>query len=191
MAFDLQRYAAHGADLRVRFFAANEALLCRAAEVLADAFRRGGKVLAFGNGGSAADAQHLAGELIGRFQRERDPLPAIALSTDTSVLTCTANDYGYEDIFARQIRALGYPGDVAWAISTSGDSPNILKAVTAAKEHGMAVIGLTGNRGALAALCDIALVVPEIRTPLVQEIHLAILHVICALLDDVFVPDGD
>lgn len=186
MAFDLQRYATHGAELRVRFFIEYGGRIRQTAELLADVFRRGGKVLAFGNGGSAADAQHLAGELVGRFKKEREPLPVIALSTDTSVLTCTANDYGYEETFARQIRALGRKGDVAWAISTSGDSPNVIRAVAAAKDRQMSVVGLTGAAGALAGQCDIPLVVPETQTFLIQEIHLAILHAVCALLDDAF-----
>ncbi len=185
MAFDIAEYARRGADLRVRFFTENDAKLRAAAAAIARTLAAGGKLLAFGNGGSAADAQHLAGELVGRFIRERRALPAIALSTDTSVLTCIANDYGYEAVFARQIEALGQKGDIAWAISTSGKSPNVLAGVGAAKSRGMTVIGLVGRDGSLmAGGCDILFVVPAAETPLVQEIHTAILHMVCHLLDE-------
>jgi D-sedoheptulose 7-phosphate isomerase len=187
MAFDIRAYAKHGADLRVRFFEENEAKIREAAALVAEALRAGGKVLAFGNGGSAADAQHLAGEFVGRFQRERRPLPAVALSTDTSVLTCVANDYSFRDVFARQIEALGRPGDIAWAISTSGASPNVLAGIDIARRLGLKVIGLAGRDGGqMASRCDLALIVPAQETALIQEIHVTILHVVCSLLDEAF-----
>jgi D-sedoheptulose 7-phosphate isomerase len=185
MTFDIIAYARQGAELRQSFFAENEAKLREAAALIRRALADGGKLLAFGNGGSAADAQHLAGEFVGRFKRERAALPAIALSTDTSVLTCVGNDYGYEKIFARQVEALGQKGDVAWAISTSGKSPNVLAAIAAAKRRGLSVIGLAGaDGGRMAPNCNILFSVPSTDTPLVQEIHTAILHAICAMIDE-------
>jgi len=187
MPFDVQAYATQGADLRVRFFADHDGDVRRAAQWIEESLRRGGRLLAFGNGGSAADAQHLAGELAGHFKRDRRALAAVALSTDSSVLTCIANDYGFDAVFARQIEALGAPGDVAWAISTSGNSPNVLRAVETARAKGLLVIGLTGGDGGkLAPQCDLALIVPTPETALIQEIHAAILHVVCELLDAAF-----
>ncbi|MDP8224005.1 MAG: D-sedoheptulose 7-phosphate isomerase [Candidatus Lernaella stagnicola] len=187
MPFDVPQYAKDGADLRVRFLTEHEADIRRVAAVILDTVERGGKLLAFGNGGSAADAQHLAGEMVGRFKRERKPLAAVALSTDTSVLTCIGNDFGYEEIFSRQVQALGRPGDVAWAISTSGHSPNVLRAIDTAKSGGLFVVGLTGHDGgAMAEVCDLALVVPSDHTALIQEIHTTILHVVCELIDEQF-----
>src|SRR2546422_7601614 len=142
------------------FLEENAADLERAIELVAAALANGRKVMLFGNGGSAADAQHIAAEFIGRFLRERRPLPAIALTTDTSALTSIANDYGYDDVFARQVRALGVPGDVALAISTSGRSPNVLCAVEACRELGVTIIGLTGGDGGpLASAVDLVLCV--------------------------------
>ncbi|NLH48600.1 MAG: SIS domain-containing protein [Myxococcales bacterium] len=188
---DLLTYAHQGADLRIRFFAANEARILQAAAWLETALTGGGKVLAFGNGGSAADAQHLAGELVGRFRDNRAPLAAVALSTDPSVVTCIANDYGYEEIFARQIEALAKPGDIAWAISTSGNSPNVLAGARVAKAKGLKVIGLLGRDGGrLAELCDLPLVVGVKETYLVQEVHTAIMHAVCALLEENFARRG-
>lgn len=187
MSFDLPTYVKQGTDLRARFFTDHEADVRRAAALIENAIRDGGQVLAFGNGGSAADAQHLAGELVGHFKRDRRALPAVALSTDTSVLTCIANDFGYEAVFARQIEALGRPGDIAWALSTSGNSPNVLRGVEVARARGLVVIGLTGGDGGkLAPLCDLALVAPTPETAFIQEIHLTILHVVCELLDIAF-----
>ncbi len=145
----------------------------------------GKKVLIFGNGGSAADAQHIAAELVGRYEKERRGLPAIALTTDTSALTAVSNDYGFERVFARQVEALAAEGDLALAISTSGDSPNVIAAVMAARQAGCKVIGLTGANGKkLAALCDACVLVPETRTARIQEAHLTIAHIWCELLDD-------
>jgi phosphoheptose isomerase len=165
-----------------------------AAALVADALLAGNKVLIFGNGGSAADAQHVAAELVGRFVAERRPLPAIALTVDTSALTAIGNDYGFDQIYARQMRALGRRGDVAIAISTSGRSPNILAAVEAARELGIAVVGLTGGKGAaFAALCDACVVVPSTNTARIQEIHITVGHLICEVVDARVlqnVPDG-
>jgi D-sedoheptulose 7-phosphate isomerase len=157
----------------------------RAGEVLVAALRAGGKILLYGNGGSAADAQHIAAELVGRFVRQRDGLPAIALTTDTSALTAIANDYGYDDVFARQVRALGRAGDAAIAISTSGKSPSVLRAVDACKALGIRTIGLTGGDGGqLASAVDVALVVTASTfSARIQETHITIGHVLCELVD--------
>ncbi len=149
------------------------------------AYRNGRKILAAGNGGSAADAQHFAGELVSRFYFDRPPLAAIALTTDSSILTAIGNDYGFEDVFARQVQALGRPGDVFIAISTSGNSPNILKAIEAAKSIGLVVIGLTGRTGGkMKALCDVCLCAPSDSTPRIQECHLVIEHSLCACIEE-------
>ena len=167
------------------FLEEKAAALERAIDLVATAFANGRKVLLFGNGGSAADAQHIAAELVGRFLHERRPLPAIALTTDTSALTAIANDYGYDDVFARQVRALGVAGDVALAISTSGRSASVLRAVEACRELRVTTIGLTGGDGGpLAGAVDLALCVSA--SPLsarIQETHILIGHVICELVD--------
>jgi len=145
----------------------------------------GGKLLIAGNGGSAADAQHIAAELTGRFVRERKPLPAIALHANTSALTAIGNDYGYEQVFARELSALASPGDVLLAISTSGNSKNILRAIEAARSKKLAVIGLTGESGGhLRAACDLCLCVPSKSTARIQEMHITIGHAICELLEE-------
>jgi len=167
------------------FLSENADALERAIGVVADALGLGKKLLLFGNGGSAADAQHIAAEFVGRFIRERRPLPAIALTTDTSALTAIANDYGYDDVFARQVRALATTGDIALAISTSGRSPNVLRAVEACRELGMTTIGLTGGDGGeLARAVDVSLRVSASRlSPRIQETHILVGHVICELVD--------
>lgn len=143
------------------------------------------KILIAGNGGSAADAQHFAGELVSRFYFDRPALAAIALSTDTSILTAVGNDYGFEEVFARQIQALGQKGDVFIAISTSGNSSNILKAIEQAKLKGLIVIGLTGRTGGkMKAMCDICLCAPSDSTPRIQECHLLIEHSLCACIEE-------
>lgn len=166
---------------------ADEALIDRidsAAEVTIHALNNGGKVLLAGNGGSAADAQHIAGELVSRFLFDRPGLPAIALTTDTSILTAIGNDYGYERLFARQIQALGRQGDVFIAYSTSGSSPNILAALDEARSRGIITIGLTGNRQSpMRDRCDILLDVPSSETPKIQEGHLVIGHILCGLVE--------
>jgi D-sedoheptulose 7-phosphate isomerase len=161
--------------------------ITRAAALLADALRAGGKVLACGNGGSAADAQHFSAELINRFEMERAPLAAVALSTDTSTLTSIANDYAYEQIFSKQVRAIGRRGDVLLAISTSGNSKNVIEAMHAAREIGLRVIALTGNGGGkMAALLspdDVHICVPHKRTARIQEVHLLAIHCMCDGID--------
>ena len=150
-----------------------------AAAIIA-ALRSGNKLLIIGNGGSAADAQHIAGEIIGRYKQDRPACAAMALTTDTSALTAIANDYGFEQVFARQLEGLGQRGDVLLALSTSGRSPNILAALRTARERGLVTIGFTGAKGqALATLCDHLLVSPSDDTPVVQQIHLAVAHGIC------------
>lgn len=150
----------------------------------------GGKVLLFGNGGSAADAQHIAAELVGRYKRERPGLPAMALTVDTSCLTAIANDYGYEYVFARQIEAVASPGDLAIGISTSGNSPNVLRGMEAARSKGLTTVGLTGgNGGALKKKVEYCLQVPSDETPRIQEIHILLGHILCAFVEeDMFAP---
>ena len=155
------------------------------AEVCIAAYGRGAKILIAGNGGSAADAQHFAGELVSRFDFDRPALAAIALTTDTSVLTAVGNDYGYEEVFSRQIQALGVADDLFIAISTSGNSSNILKALAQAKQQGLTTIGLTGRSGGMMkALCDICLCVPSDSTPRIQECHLVLEHALCACIEE-------
>jgi D-sedoheptulose 7-phosphate isomerase len=155
-----------------------------AAQKILDAYREGKKVFLIGNGGSAADAQHIAAEMVGRFKLERRALPAIALTTDTSVLTALANDYGYNAIFSRQLEALANDKDVLIAITTSGTSSNILTAVEAAREKGMFVIGLTGEKGGgLKETADLTIAVPSNDTPRIQEAHITIGHVICSIVE--------
>ncbi|ACI98260.1 D-sedoheptulose-7-phosphate isomerase [Rhodospirillum centenum] len=167
-----------------RTLAAQAEEIARAAAVMADSIRAGGKVMFCGNGGSAADSQHIAAELSGRFLAERRALPGLALTVDTSALTAIGNDYGFERIFARQVEALGRPGDVLVAFSTSGNSPNVLAAVATARHLGIVSIGMTGARGgALRAACDLCLCVPSEATPRIQEMHIAIGHALCDLLD--------
>jgi D-sedoheptulose 7-phosphate isomerase len=163
--------------------------LATAATWMIETLRGGHKLLLFGNGGSAADAQHIAAEFVGRFEQERRPWPAIALTTDTSALTALGNDYGVEVIFARQVEALGQPGDLVLAFSTSGNSPNVLRAVHSARAQGLKVIGLTGETGGqLAALCDLALCVPSRRTARIQEAHIMICHALCEVVEAALSP---
>jgi D-sedoheptulose 7-phosphate isomerase len=154
------------------------------AEAAVEALRAGGKRLFAGNGGSAADAQHIAGELVGRLNYDRAPIAAIALTTDSSVLTATGNDYGYDRVFERQIQGLGRPGEVLIAISTSGRSPNILRALRAARKQGLTVVGLTGRTGGdMASLCDLCLRAPADATPVIQQLHITAGHIICGLIE--------
>lgn len=156
----------------------------RAAAVLAQAIRRGGRLLLCGNGGSAADAQHLAAELVGRFLVDRRALPAVALTTDSSALTCIGNDYGFAHVFERQVQALGQAGDVLLALSTSGRSENVRLALAAARQQGMITIGLLGgNGGPCAALCSVPIIVPSTSTARVQEAHGLIGHYLCEVVE--------
>jgi D-sedoheptulose 7-phosphate isomerase len=156
------------------------------AKIITDTVLRGSKVLICGNGGSAADAQHIAAEFVGRYETERRALPAIALTTDTSALTALANDYDFERIFARQIEALAAEGDCLIAISTSGNSPNVISAVMTARRKGCKIIGMTGAKGKkLAALCDATLMVPSERTARIQEAHITVAHIWCEIVDEV------
>ncbi|WP_187647928.1 D-sedoheptulose 7-phosphate isomerase [Nitrosophilus labii] len=155
--------------------------------ICVEALKNQKKILLFGNGGSAADAQHLAAELVGRFKKERRSLPAIALTTDTSALTAIGNDYGFEEVFARQLDGLANEGDVAIGISTSGNSENVLRALEIAKTKGCKTIGLSGRDGGkMAALCDANIVVPSNETPRIQEMHIMIGHIICNVIDENF-----
>jgi len=163
--------------------------IAAAATLMIAALRGGSKLLAFGNGGSAADAQHLAAELAGRYDRERPALPALALTANSSDLTAIANDYGFEHVFARLVEAHGRPGDVAIAISTSGNSENVLRGVDAARARGLRCIGLTGKGGGkLAALVDVAVVVPSDATARIQEAHGTIVHVLCEIVERALFP---
>ena len=178
-----------GADLRLKMAETMPAEIATAATAIAEAFKAGRKLLLFGNGGSAADAQHIAAEFMNRFLIERPPLPAIALTTDTSVLTSIANDYAFDEIFSKQVKALGKKGDVALGITTSGSSGNVLKALRAAKKLGMTTIALTGEGGKAASLADIALQIPSRSTPRIQEAHIVIGHILCDLTDTILFKD--
>jgi D-sedoheptulose 7-phosphate isomerase len=171
-------------EVKRRFFSEYATDVARAADLIANAFKANGKLLVFGNGGSAADAQHIAGELVNRFLQHRRALPAVALTTDGGVLTCIANDSGFENVFARQIEALGTKGDACVAISTSGTSANVIIACEQARKQGMSVIGLLGRDGGkVAALCDLALVVQSNDTQRIQETHNLIGHIVCELVE--------
>ncbi|GMU81198.1 MAG: phosphoheptose isomerase [Planctomycetota bacterium] len=157
------------------------------AAAIVRAFRQGRRLYLIGNGGSAADAQHIAGELLGRFKRERRPLPAIALTTDTSTMTAVANDYEYDRVFARQVEGLIGPGDVLWCLSTSGNSPSILAAAALARERGAIVVGFTGETGGkLASLCDHAFKVPHASSDRIQEGHILAYHFLCEQIEAAF-----
>ncbi len=163
-------------------------LIAQAASVLAECLLADGKILACGNGGSASDAQHFAAEMVGRFERERPELPAISLATDTSILTAVANDYSFEQIFAKQVRALGAKGDTLLAISTSGNSANVIAAIEAAHDREMRVVALTGRDGgrvgAMLGDADVHLCVPHERTARIQEVHLLMIHCLCDAVDN-------
>jgi len=185
-----ERIASHfqdSANLKLAALGALKAPIAQAIELMAASLKAGGKVLACGNGGSAGDAQHFSAELLNRFEMERPPLAAVALSTDTSTLTSIANDYSYEQVFEKQVRALGRRGDVLLAISTSGNSPNVLAAVKVARELGMGVVALTGRNGGrtppLLGPGDAHVCVPHDRTARIQEVHLLVLHCLCDGID--------
>jgi D-sedoheptulose 7-phosphate isomerase len=166
------------------FLNENLAKIAKVVDVITAALKTGNKILLFGNGGSAADAQHLAAEFVNRFLIERPPLPALALSTDTSVITSIGNDYDFSEIFAKQIRAIGMPGDIAWGMSTSGNSPNVLKAFESARKKGLVTIGLTGKDGGkIAKNVDYCLNVSSTSAPRIQEVHITVGHAICEMVD--------
>lgn len=173
-----------GAELRMKAARECGPAIVEAASLVAGCLQSGGKILFCGNGGSAADSQHLAAEFVGRFIRERPGLPALALTTDASILTSVGNDYGFEQVFSRQIQALGRPGDVAVGISTSGHSPNVLAAMRQARRQGLKTIGLAGKDGGLLAKCvDVSIVVGSPNTARIQECHITIGHLICELAE--------
>ncbi|CAI4034133.1 MAG TPA: D-sedoheptulose 7-phosphate isomerase [Nitrospiraceae bacterium] len=173
------------AEVKRRFVREHADRIAELAGVMARAFREGNKVLLFGNGGSATDASHLAAEFVGRYHKDRRPLPALALGADMAALTCIANDYTYDDIFARQVRAHGHKGDIAIAISTSGNSPNVLKGAEAARECGLVTVGWTGHQGGkLASLVEYRFVVPSTVTARIQECHITLGHVLCELIEE-------
>jgi D-sedoheptulose 7-phosphate isomerase len=185
-----QRILAHfqeSADLKLKSAAALTQPISQAVELMFAALSNGNKILACGNGGSAADCQHFAAELVGRFERERFPLPALALTTDTSILTAVGNDYSYKDVFAKQVQAFGQAGDILLAISTSGNSANVLAAVESALEREMRVVALTGKDGGQLAKmltdADVHINVPHARTARIQEVHLVAIHCICDGID--------
>jgi len=166
--------------------------IVQAAKLILACLQGGGKLIAFGNGGSAADAQHIAAEFVGRYRAERQALAAIALTTDSSALTAIGNDYGFKEIFARQIEAIAKPGDVALAISTSGNSPNVLRALESARKLGLVTIGLSGKSGGkMVALVDICLCVPSDSTPRIQEAHALIIHILSGIVENTFVEVPD
>ena len=159
------------------------------AQRLAECITAGQKVLIFGNGGSAADSQHIAAEFVNRFRIERPPLAAIALTTDTSTLTSIGNDYNFNDIFSKQIRALGKAGDIAWGLSTSGNSANVLEGIKVARDFNMYTMGMTGSGGQLASLVDLVFTVESDSTARIQETHITIAHILCELVDRILYPE--
>ncbi len=173
------------ARIKVSFARDNADKIIEVVQLIAQAFRDGKKVILFGNGGSAMDASHIAAEFVNRFLMERPPLPAIALNTDTAVLTSISNDYDFTQVFSKQLSALGHEGDIVIGISTSGNSPNVLKAVETAKKNGMKTIVLTGGTGGkMATLADYTFIVPTKATPRIQETHITLGHTICQLVDE-------
>jgi D-sedoheptulose 7-phosphate isomerase len=182
---DIRRIVAESVALKERFFAASAPLLLEVGRRVAGCLLGGGRVLAFGNGGSAADAQHFAAELVGRLQRERRGLSAIALTTDPSAVTAIGNDMGFAAVFRRQVEAHGRPGDVALGISTSGRSPNVVEGLREARRLGLATVGLTGNGGGdLPGLVDHLIDVPHPDTQRIQEVHSMVLHVLCQVVEE-------
>ena len=172
------------AEVKTRFLKENLSKLLDVVRLISLTFEAGNKIFLFGNGGSAADAQHLAAEFVNRYTMDRPPLPAIALTTDTSILTSVSNDMGFDEIFAKQLRALGKEGDVAIGISTSGNSSNVVKAFEVAQEMGIKTVAFTGNDGGmLAKMANISLAVPSTSTPRIQEAHILIGHILCEMVE--------
>lgn len=177
--------------VKEQLIAAMPQLIADAARMMIACMQSGGKLIVFGNGGSAADAQHLAAELVGRYRQNRKALPAIALTTDSSALTSISNDYGFENVFSRQLEAIGKPGDVVLAISTSGNSPNVMRALALAKKLGIASIGLTGRTGGkLRGAVDVCLAIPSDSTPRIQEAHSLIIHILSGIVENAMANDS-
>jgi len=186
MQTEIRKIFQESAAIKLRFVEQYASQIEVVARRMAEAIQQGAKVLFFGNGGSAADAQHLAAEFVNRFLRDRHALAAVALTTDSSALTSIGNDLGFDQVFARQVEALGRPGDVVVAISTSGNSPNVLRGVEAARQRGCITVGLTGGSGGLLATAvDEVFVVPSAETPRIQETHITLGHALCALVDEI------
>ncbi|MCD4721127.1 MAG: D-sedoheptulose 7-phosphate isomerase [Desulfobacula sp.] len=179
----IQQSVEESIQAKKEFFSKNIEKIEACASMMATTFKKGRKILLFGNGGSAADCQHIAAEFVNRFQMERRPLPAIALTTDTSVITSIGNDYSFEDIFFKQIQALGKKGDIALGISTSGNSPNVIKAVRKAKQMGLSIVGFSGNNGKLKELSDFPFCVDSNTTARIQEVHILLAHILCDLTE--------
>ena len=187
----IEHFLAESIRIKSEFFRGNAALIAETAERMARAIRDGRKVLLFGNGGSAADAQHIAAEFVGRFIPDRAPVPALSLATDTSALTAIGNDYGYDAVFSRQIQALGKAGDIAIGISTSGNSPNVLEALDVARSKSLLTIGFTGQDGGkMKGRAEILFCVPSRMTPRIQETHITLGHVLSELIDRALFPDA-
>jgi D-sedoheptulose 7-phosphate isomerase len=173
------------ARVKIAFARENAASVAAVVSAVADTLRSGNKIILFGNGGSATDASHIAAEFVNRFLLDRPPLPAIALNTDPAVLTSISNDFGYDQVFAKQLAALGRPGDIVFALSTSGNSPNVLLALNVARQNGMRTVVLTGGTGGkMANLADHTFIVPSRHTPHIQETHITLCHIICQLVDE-------
>lgn len=186
----IDQFVSESLRVKAKFFEENKDAIARTADTIAHGLRGGHKVLFFGNGGSAADSQHLAAELVGRFGPDRSPLAAISLSTDTSILTAVGNDYGYENIFARQIAGLGHAGDMAIAISTSGNSPSVLGGIDVARSKGLFTVGFTGETGGkMQGRVEVLFRVPSRQTPRIQETHILLGHILCELVDRQLFPE--
>jgi D-sedoheptulose 7-phosphate isomerase len=186
----IDQFVSESLRVKTQFFEQNKDAIVRTAETIAHGLRSGHKVLFFGNGGSAADAQHLAAELVGRFGPDRAPLAGISLSTDTSILTALGNDYGYENVFSRQIAALGHAGDAAIAISTSGNSPSVIEGIDVARSKGLFTVGFTGETGGkMKDRVEVLFRVPSRQTPRIQETHILLGHILCELVDRQLFPE--
>jgi len=182
----IQQSVEESIEAKQHFFKTNIHHIESCANTLVAALKNGRKILLYGNGGSAADCQHIAAEFVNRFQMERDPLAAIALTCDTSIITSIGNDYSFEDIFSKQIQALGKKGDIALGITTSGSSPNVIKASLAAREKGLTVIGFSGNKGRLKEIADFPFCVESTTTARIQEVHILLAHILCDLTERLF-----
>ena len=176
-------------EVKTKTIQSSIASIIKGADLFAGCLASGHKILIFGNGGSAADAQHIAAEYVNRFKVERSPLAAIALTTDTSVLTSIGNDYHFDEIFSKQVQALGRKDDIAWGISTSGNSRNVIHAIQAAKEIGLQTVGMTGRGGKLAECADLIYTVDSDVTARIQETHITIAHILCDLVDRILFPE--